>query len=57
MHNTLRVIFHHVMGLMFPYALIAVFNALIIIQMSVYRRLRAGMSANVDTKSADSAQR
>ena len=42
---------------MLPYALIAVFNVLIIIQMSVYRRLRADMSANVDTKSADSAQR
>ena len=42
---------------MLPYALIAVFNLLIIIQMSVYRRLRADMSANLVSKSADSAQR
>jgi len=43
--------------MMLPYFLVAALNAVIIIQMAQYRRLRAGMSANVDTKSNDSAQR
>jgi len=44
-------------GMMLPYFVVAVLNALIIIQMAKYRRLREGISANVDTKSDDSAQR
>jgi len=47
----------YVAGMLLPYVIVAVLNALIIIQMANYRRLRAGMSANVDTKSDDSAQR
>jgi len=47
----------YVAGMMLPYFVVAVLNALIIIQMAKYRRLRAGMSANVDTKCDDSAQR
>ena len=43
--------------MMLPYAVVALFNALIIIQMAKYRRQRADMSANVDSNSDDSAQR
>jgi len=42
---------------MLPYFVIAVLNVLIITHMAKYRRLRANMSANVDAKSDDSAQR
>jgi len=46
-----------VIGMMLPYLAVAVLNVIIIIQMSKYRLKRANMSANVDTKSEDSAQR
>jgi len=57
-YNIFQFSIHHVAGMMLPYFVVAVLNALIIIQMAKYdRRLRAGMPANVDTKSNDSAQR
>jgi len=56
-YNMFRISIQYVAGMMLPYFVVAVLNALIIIQMAQYRRLRAGMSANVDTKSDDSAQR
>ena len=56
-YNIYQLSIQYVAGMMLPYVMIAVLNALIIIQMANYRRLRAGMSANVDTKSDDSAQR
>ena len=56
-HSVFQLSIQYVMGMMLPYVVVAVLNALIIIQMAKYRRLRAGMSANVDSKSDDSAQR
>ena len=56
-HNTFRVTVQYVVGMMLPYLVVAVLNALIIIYMAKYRRLRAGMSANMDAKSDDQAQR
>ena len=56
-YNIFRVSVQYVAGIMLPYFVVAVLNALIIIQMAQYRRLRAGMSAKMDTKSDDSAQR
>ena len=56
-YNILQLSIQYVVGMMLPYFVVAVLNALIIIQMAKYRRLRAGMSANVDSKSDDSAQR
>jgi len=55
--NVFALILHMVMGMMLPYLVIAVLNVLIIIQMAKHRLRRASMSANVDTKSEDSAQR
>ena len=56
-YNMIRLSVQYLAGMMLPYFLVAVLNALIIIQMAKHRRLRAGMSANVDNKSDDSAQR
>ena len=56
-YNILRVSIQYVAGMILPYFVVALLNGIIIIQMSQYRRLRAGMSANVDAKSDDSAQR
>jgi len=56
-YNIFRISIQYVAGMMLPYFVVAALNALIIIHMAHYRRLRAGMSANVDTKSDDSAQR
>jgi len=56
-YNLVRLIVHYVIGMMMPYGLVAVFNALIVFQMMKYRRVRAGMSASGDSKSDDSAQR
>ena len=56
-YNIFRISILYVAGMILPYFVVAVLNALIIIHMAKYRRLRAGMSANVDSKSDDSAQR
>ena len=56
-YNIFRVSVQYVVGMMLPYFVVAVLNALIVIYMAKYRRLRAGMSAKMDTKSDDSAQR
>jgi len=56
-YNIIRLTVQYVVGMMLPYFVVAVLNALIIIQMAKHRLLRARMSANVDTKSDDSAQR
>ena len=56
-YNITKLSVQYVAGMMLPYFMVAVLNALIIIQMGKHRRLRAGMSANVDNKSDDSAQR
>ena len=56
-YNVFRLSVQYVVGMILPYFVVALLNVLIIIQMANYRRLRAGMSANVNTKSDDSAQR
>ena len=56
-YNRFRVSVQYVVGMMLPYFVVAVLNALIVIYMAKYRRLRAGMSANMDAKSDDKAQR
>jgi len=51
------MVLHGILGMLLPYSLVAIFNALIVLQMIKYRSLRADLSANADNKAEENNQR
>jgi len=56
-YNKFQMVLHGILGMLLPYSLVAIFNALIVLQMIKYRSLRADLSANADNKAEENNQR